>query len=209
MSANFGETLAYWYLRLNGFFPLTNFVLHKGAVSYSADFDLLAVRFPYVYEVVGGQEGDWDIANFRLWDIDLARDTVGLIVEVKTGANTRKLRENIVNSFSVDRLIYGIQRLGLWELNQVHHIAHELENQSIYRDPERNFVVGKLLIAANMPSENAIPAVPPCLKLHLGQLENFVFNRIDDYNNSKQGDKLRFPDDLMQYIVWSRRRNRR
>ncbi len=25
---NYGETLAYWYLRLNGFFPLRNFVLH-------------------------------------------------------------------------------------------------------------------------------------------------------------------------------------
>jgi hypothetical protein len=25
---NYGETLTYWYLRLNGFFLLRNFVLH-------------------------------------------------------------------------------------------------------------------------------------------------------------------------------------
>ena len=28
---NFAEQLVYWYLRLNGFFPITNFVLHHGA----------------------------------------------------------------------------------------------------------------------------------------------------------------------------------
>ena len=26
---NFAEELVYWYLRLNGFFPITNFVLHR------------------------------------------------------------------------------------------------------------------------------------------------------------------------------------
>lgn len=82
---NYAETLAYWYLRLNGFFPLKNFVLHssrreerlgrEGAEQNEgyipgADCDLIAVRFPHVYEEIGGQprqeeaiednEGDWD-----------------------------------------------------------------------------------------------------------------------------------------------------
>ena len=26
---NFAEQLVYWYLRLNGYFPITNFVLHQ------------------------------------------------------------------------------------------------------------------------------------------------------------------------------------
>ena len=44
---NYGETLAYWYLRLNGFFLLRNFVLHPLHESeandrYTADSDLLA-----------------------------------------------------------------------------------------------------------------------------------------------------------------------
>lgn len=29
---NYGEAWAYWYLRLNGFFPLDNFVVHKDSV---------------------------------------------------------------------------------------------------------------------------------------------------------------------------------
>ncbi len=50
---NYGETLTYWYLRLNGFFLLRNFVLHpsyesEGTNNQAADSDLLAVRFPHV-----------------------------------------------------------------------------------------------------------------------------------------------------------------
>jgi hypothetical protein len=45
---NFSEQLAYWYLRLNGFFPLTNFVLHHHGTGerHSSDADIVAVRFP-------------------------------------------------------------------------------------------------------------------------------------------------------------------
>ena len=54
---NYGETLAYWYLRLNGFIPMRNFVLHPSVNATdknSADSDLLAVRFLHVYEEIGG-----------------------------------------------------------------------------------------------------------------------------------------------------------
>jgi hypothetical protein len=53
---NYGETLTYWYLRLNGFIPMRNFVLHRANIEgqAAADTDLLAVRFPHVYEEIGG-----------------------------------------------------------------------------------------------------------------------------------------------------------
>jgi hypothetical protein len=60
---NYGEAWAYWYLRLNGFFPLGNFVVHKDSVvRHRADVDLLGVRPPHVFEEVGGQQDDWDPA---------------------------------------------------------------------------------------------------------------------------------------------------
>ncbi len=34
---NYAETLAYWYLRLNGFFPLKNFVLHSSRLEERLD----------------------------------------------------------------------------------------------------------------------------------------------------------------------------
>jgi hypothetical protein len=61
MTVNFGEELTYWYIRLNGFFPLSDFVLHRGeGIRSPADCDFLAIRFRGVYEEVGGQASDWD-----------------------------------------------------------------------------------------------------------------------------------------------------
>jgi len=80
---NYGETLVYWYLRLNGFFPLTNFVIHKSdGVTYSSDCDILAIRPPLVFEQIGGQADDWD--QWFLEHINSGR-TLGVICEVKTG----------------------------------------------------------------------------------------------------------------------------
>ncbi|MBW4465485.1 MAG: hypothetical protein KME07_08590 [Pegethrix bostrychoides GSE-TBD4-15B] len=42
------EQLAYWYLRLNGFLTIPNFVVHPDRGSnQETDVDILAVRFPY------------------------------------------------------------------------------------------------------------------------------------------------------------------
>lgn len=63
---NYGEELAYWYFRLNGFFPLLNYVIHRcHDVDYSSDCDLLALRCPNVFEEKGGQEQDWCQELFR------------------------------------------------------------------------------------------------------------------------------------------------
>jgi hypothetical protein len=81
---NYGEELGYWYLRLNGFFPLSNVVLHGGeTLRYTSDCDLLAVRPPHVYEVVGGQMEDWDPKLYELFE---GGWTLGVVCEVKTGA---------------------------------------------------------------------------------------------------------------------------
>lgn len=51
MSANNVEKLAYWYLRLNGYFTVENFSIHPDTNNdRGTDADLLAVRFPYSTE---------------------------------------------------------------------------------------------------------------------------------------------------------------
>lgn len=104
---NFGEELAYWYLRLNGFFPLTNFVYHKSeSAESSGDCDVLAYRPAGVWEEIGGQEVNWD-PRLRAF-IEFERPAV-VICEVKTGAlDPRWL-------FLPDRLTYAYRRAGLPE----------------------------------------------------------------------------------------------
>lgn len=102
---NFGEELAYWYLRLNGFFPLTNFVYHKSeSAESSGDCDVLAYRPAGVWEEIGGQEVDWD-PRLRAF-LDFERPAM-VVCEVKTGGfDPRWL-------FPADRLRYAYRRAGL------------------------------------------------------------------------------------------------
>jgi hypothetical protein len=48
------EQLAYWYLRLNGFLTIPNFVVHPDqGGNQETDVDVLGVRFPYREENLG------------------------------------------------------------------------------------------------------------------------------------------------------------
>ncbi len=57
---NFGEELAYWYLRLNGFFLIDDFVLHNADLvsSQNADADVIGIRNPFTIERIGMNDDD-------------------------------------------------------------------------------------------------------------------------------------------------------
>lgn len=198
---NFGETLAYWYLRFNGFFPLTNFVLHRGAegLRQSADSDLLAVRFPHTYEVVGGQADDWDRGAFDRWGIDLT-DLIALIVEVKTGGAGQRLRGGVRRAFSYGRLLYAIRRLGIFPVEHTHAVAEHLTRDPIYHDPDARITVASLLIASDLPRPRDLP---PCLMMPLDHAEWFIRARLREYQDPKREARMFFPSDLLQYLIWS------
>jgi hypothetical protein len=198
---NYGETIAYWYLRLNGFFPLSRFVLHRHdlAVEHSADCDFLAIRHPNVYEVIGGQRMDWDLDRFTNWGIDLEQDAVGLFVEVKTGLRGADLEEGIERAFSADRITYAIQRTGFWPSDSASVIEKHLQSTPIFREDEHPMVFGKLLVSANEPRADH---VPPHLYLPLIEADQFIINRMQLYKKHKFADRHFFPSDLIQYIIW-------
>lgn len=193
---NYGETLAYWYLRLNGFFPLTNYVLHKVSdrtVTGSADCDILAVRLPKTFELIGGQEADWD-ENLSLLGVTPTPLTNGLIVEVKTGRySVDDLR---ADSFSRQRIEYAIQRLGFWSSTTVGQISEILNTQSYYFDD--NFKVTKLLIADRVHRQ---PLDAHWKTLELKDVDKFIEARFRRYGQ-KFSDRHFFPSDLMQYMIW-------
>lgn len=77
------DSVAEWFLRLNGFFTVLNFVVHpvepKEGAQQRTDADVLGVRFPHRREIVGGKP---------LPDHDAFRDssrTVLVIAEIKAG----------------------------------------------------------------------------------------------------------------------------
>ncbi len=117
--ANKFEQLALWYLRLNGYSTVSNFILHPDTPdSERTDADVLAVRFPYSTEVAGRKkmEPDSNLVN-QPEKVDF------IIAEVKKGMCrlngpwTDEKREN---------MHYVIRWLGMAPQLEVPKIAEEL-----------------------------------------------------------------------------------
>ena len=204
IAMNYSETLAYWYLRLNGFFPVRNFVLHRTPRSTesnqydNADVDLLAVRFPSVhekYEYVNRRDDQWD----DHWDKKLLeeipklnRDFVGLIVEVKTGANSSNL-----SSFNETRIRADIHRLGMFESSDtVNKLTEDLQKRKIVS--KDGYSIGKVLI-----SERPKPGM--WINIPLTDIDNYLHEHMKKYIDPKYASRHMFPDDLIQYIIWKER----
>lgn len=149
---NFGEELGYWYLRLNGFFVLNNFVMHNNVLSQNpevtskstADVDLLALRLPMVSEVIGSikpQNCHWDdlFSEFFEDETGFWNTSVALIVEVKTG------RIDDQRHFANDRIEKSLSRLGLCKDSaELRSTATKLKNAKSIK--LRDWTVAKLLI---------------------------------------------------------------
>jgi hypothetical protein len=183
---NYGEELAYWYLRLNGFFPLSNFVVHKSSqVEYSSDCDLIAIRHPYVYEEIGGKEDDWD--DFLCGQLDFSR-TLALICEVKTGRYDR------TELFQTEKLRYAIGRLGLVPIGRVEEITEQLKNSSTI-EINGTLQISKLLVG------NIEKNAPNHIFLSLRHIRRFLRRRVRKYPIEKFRDRMFFGSILFQELI--------
>lgn len=123
------ERLAFWFLRLNGFLTIPNFVVHPegpdeaGAYPQQTDVDVLGIRFPYRAENRRRPMPDFEV---------FARERRPLVVlsEVKTGQCglngpwTNPARENMQKvllaggfrpSEQVDEMAQSLYSTGVWQ----------------------------------------------------------------------------------------------
>jgi hypothetical protein len=181
---NYGEEHAYWYLRLNGFFPLQNFVVHRhGGNELRSDVDVLAVRPPLVYEEIGGQQDDWDQFLAEHVPLDCV---LGVVCEVKTGAFTAD------ELFARRNLIAATQRLGLLAPAACEAAAENLMMApSIQLEQGRIF---KLLVSEQ-------PSVGPYLNRTIDDIRAFLRSRIERYPHEKFASRHFFPSNLLQDTI--------
>ena len=185
---NYGETLAYWYLRLNGFFPLRNFVMHMPADRQQrSDCDILAVRFPGVSEDIGGQRDDWDRTRFERWGLSLGVPLV-LVVQVKTGTEGEPGK-----AFDTERLKQGIRRVGLWDAETSEQIAGALGKERLLKTDKAT--VAKLLIASQPVEKDTY------LSMKIDEATGFIRDRFKKYSEQKVKDRLFFNDELIQFLA--------
>ncbi len=183
---NYGEEIAYWYLRLNGFFPITNFVIHRSSeIEHSSDCDILAIRLPSVYEEIGGNPDDWDN--------DLAKElgfehTIGVICEVKTGAYDLK------DIFRPEYVKYSVGRLGFVPKANIAAISAKL-NEVALLEIEEGRRICKLLIANDQKDSSSF------LFRSLNSAEDFISDRVRKYPKEKYADRMYFGSELFQHTI--------
>lgn len=163
---NYGEELAYWYLRLNGFFPIVDFVMHSGAAfDHTTDCDALAVRPPHVFEEVGGQPDDWDAIIRDHLD---AHTTLGIICQVKTG----KIEYDKL--FREPHVRYAIARLGLCPDPKT--VSESFVGKAVIM-PSRDVRLIKLLIAKERLKDSNF------LCITVANLYEFFHKRLKKYGS--------------------------
>ncbi|MFS8189160.1 hypothetical protein ACMG4J_20850 [Rossellomorea marisflavi] len=190
---NYGEELAYWYLRLNGFFVIDNFVYHRTGNSRDGDADLIALRLPYVKESIGGNLGDWDESLFsHLGEYDV----LAILCEVKTGH-----RANLSRVFENRKVKYTLNRVGFSDIEIKEMLSC---NSSSFMLNHNRKILLKLLI-----TEHGTDNQDTFLTFSLEHVEDFIYSRIKKYSNQKYNARHFFPSSLLQYMMYrSNRENR-
>jgi hypothetical protein len=155
------ETLVRWYLRFNGYLGVESFVVHElkdGKVPEGAEFDTLAVRFPFSRESAG-----FLIRNDSpLWDKEAEENSLidFVIAEVKGGAKPSLNKIwRLVNCKYTDRMAYVIRWLGPFrEEETILGVASDLcQKQRAVRDG----YLFRLIYFAKRRTEQAVSAHVP------------------------------------------------
>jgi hypothetical protein len=123
------ETFVRWYLRFNGYLGVENLVVHEpvaGAVPQGAEFDVVAVRFPFSREVA-----DFELGRHpQLEAIERPGAVNMVIAEVKGGKDTTlndPWRPGAKDELQLERLKYLVRWLGFCESDQdVESVATDL-----------------------------------------------------------------------------------
>ena len=183
---NYGEEIVYWYLRLNGFFPITNFVIHRSQkINHTSDCDVLAVRMPNVYEEIGGKPEDWDHDFAK----ELCFDRIlGVICEVKTG------RYALKDVFRTKYVRYAVGRLGLVPPDQITDVTDGLlHNPTV--ETATGCRICKLLIANDLKEPQTF------IFRSLDHAEDFIDDRVRHYPQEKYADRMYFGSELFQHTI--------
>lgn len=185
---NFGERLAYWYLRLNGFLMVENFVLHRHGMQRTSEADLLGIRLRHSEESIDGGILSIHETILRLIGKEGATNNVAVIVQVKTGTAT-----DSGGAFHHDRIYRGLKFIGALSPAVVDSVASELkEKPSVSSD---GWVFAKILIA-EAPKEAGAVCLP------LTDALRFIEERLCQHCDRKVADRLFFSDELMQFMAW-------
>lgn len=158
------EELGLWFLRLNGFFTLNNFVVHpRTGTDQRTDIDVLGVRFPHRRELVEEPLQDHASLSMPLPQIVLA--------EIKSSRCSINGPWITPDKQNMQNVLYAV---GAVPWDQVDDVSSALYREGVYESGEIAFRF--LCIGRESDPEIAsrFPRVPQIL---WSEVELFIFER--------------------------------
>jgi len=152
--------------------------------------DIIAIRFPYVYEEIGGREDDWhkDLKNMIP---KFEENIIGVICEVKSGECGYLDRDLFMES----KVRRCLQRLGFFRngSDEFKKFYDKLLNNSSYY--YKNYTIVKILISQSRHTGEKFE------NILLSDIDSFITKRIKKYSE-KYSDRNFFNSNLIQYKIW-------
>jgi len=123
------EKFTSWYLRLNGYFMVDNFVIHaaddptrirNGIIAPHTETDSIGIRMPYSAEIAGSLK----IANHDVL-IENQNERFDIVIaEVKSGKETRP--NPVWRNKTLASIEYIVRFVGLYDENYINYVAKQL-----------------------------------------------------------------------------------
>lgn len=166
------ENLAYWYLRLNGFLTIPNFIVHpeKGNLQRT-DIDIIGLRFPFREEL----EGMMDDKAFS----DYSDKPVIVITEVKIG---RCVLNGSWRDPQKKNMESVLQAVGAFKKETIEEVAENLYKKGVYDGNQYKVVlvcIGKDVSQEISAKYSAVPQIT------WRQVSNFIYSRFKSFERQK------------------------
>lgn len=183
---NYAEQLAYLFFRLNGFFLIDNYVSHASETEHGshADSDLLAIRPPYVNEIIGLNDNK-DIENFLGVSFS-SNKWVAIICEVKAG-------DTIVANLNNGKIKSCLRRIGVLSSDVFDKAIEELKSKDSYSTGDVTII--KVLVS-RVHQRN----VKKYKHLSTEQIITFIRNRVKKFPEKSKAWN-HYGSEIMQLIL--------
>jgi hypothetical protein len=188
------ERLAYWYLRLNGFLTIENFIVHdEGGLAQRTDVDLIGLRFPHrreAYDVYGNAEHWMNDDQF----FASRKKPFAIFVEVATGQC--KLN-GPWTTHAKNNMPRAIRAMGLfasaWEV--------EAASQQVYATGRYLSAEVELGLASigERPNPKLAAQFPSVIQITWRNVTDFIFDRFAGFERIKR-DHSQW--DMDGHLLW-------
>lgn len=194
---NIGEQLALIYLRINGFLPLSNFVIHRTDNNETGECDILALRLRNMKESIYFKDRPEVVASFDYSDdvfsheiLNLSKD-IYLWVEVTLSNKVSK--KYVENKFSNAKCNYVVERLGIQDWAN----TNNLSSNPFHINSTEDKIFAKVLLCVDIPKNKT----NICLYTNCGYVKEQLNVWFAKYKKIKEPTWCAFIDPFLQGLV--------